>query len=91
MRTAGLPNFRKLWGRIEVDLKPGTYELTTNNKYDVDSFEGSKSFVISDPNILGGKNYFLAYCYLSISGLCFSFALIYFISEYNKQPPKKKN
>jgi hypothetical protein len=25
MRTAGLPNFRKLWGKIEQDLSPGVY------------------------------------------------------------------
>ena len=25
MRTAALPTFRKLWGRIEVDLEPGRY------------------------------------------------------------------
>ncbi len=31
MRTAGLPNFRKLWGRIEVDLDVGTYTVTIVN------------------------------------------------------------
>jgi len=25
MRTAGLPNFRKLWGRFENGLKKGVY------------------------------------------------------------------
>jgi len=29
MRTAGLPNFRKLWGKIEENkITPGEYELT---------------------------------------------------------------
>jgi len=27
MRTAGLPNFRKLWGRIPDGLEAGSYEL----------------------------------------------------------------
>lgn len=27
MRTSGLPNFRKLWGRIEGGLEAGTYRL----------------------------------------------------------------
>jgi hypothetical protein len=27
MRTAGLPNFRKLWGRIPNGLEAGSYEL----------------------------------------------------------------
>jgi len=31
MRTAGLPDFRKLWGRITVDLPAGTYNLKIDN------------------------------------------------------------
>ncbi len=31
MRPAGLPNFRKLWGRIQGDLLPGNYILSINN------------------------------------------------------------
>jgi hypothetical protein len=31
MRPAGLPNFRKLWGRINNDLLPGNYILSINN------------------------------------------------------------
>jgi hypothetical protein len=31
MRTAALPHFRKLWGKINTDLEPGTYTVTINN------------------------------------------------------------
>ena len=31
MRTAGLPDFRKLWGKIESDLSAGDYNLTISN------------------------------------------------------------
>ena len=31
MRTAGLPNFRKLWGRIEKGLDTGKYVLEVDN------------------------------------------------------------
>ena len=31
MRISTLPNFRKLWARINHDLEPGTYTLTVNN------------------------------------------------------------
>jgi hypothetical protein len=31
MRTAGLPSFRKLWGRIDAGLMPGSYSLQINN------------------------------------------------------------
>jgi hypothetical protein len=33
MRTAGLPNFRKLWGRIDNGLQPGTYYLEVKNNF----------------------------------------------------------
>lgn len=31
MRTAGLPNFRKLWGKIKDGLEPGDYKVKINN------------------------------------------------------------
>lgn len=33
MRTAGLPNFKKLWGKIEIDLQPGDYHVKIKNNY----------------------------------------------------------
>ena len=31
MRTAGLPNFRKLWGRIDTAVNAGSYTITIVN------------------------------------------------------------
>jgi len=31
MRVAALPDFRKIWGRIDGNLAAGTYNLTINN------------------------------------------------------------
>ena len=31
MRTAATPDFRKLWGRIEQTIQPGTYTVTIEN------------------------------------------------------------
>ena len=42
MRTAGLPNFRKLFGVIKEDIQPGMYQLDITNNYDVSSFGGVK-------------------------------------------------
>lgn len=80
MRTAGLPNFRKLWGKIENGMEKGTYTLTITNLYDVSSFDGKKSFVLSTTNALGGKNYFLAICYIVVGSLCLVFALIFLVA-----------
>lgn len=38
MRTAGLPNFRKLWGKIDGGLKAGQYQVTITNTYNVSEF-----------------------------------------------------
>lgn len=40
MRTAGLPNFRKLWGKIDGGLKAGKYKLMIDNHFDVAPFKG---------------------------------------------------
>lgn len=85
MRTAGLPDFRKLWGRFNNGLKAGTYTLGVYNQYDVASFGGSKSWVLSTTNAFGGKNYFLAICYLVVGSLCFVFALIFLIAYLKKK------
>ena len=85
MRTAGLPNFRKLWARIDSDLSAGEYLMTIKNNYDVSGFEGSKSFVLSTTNALGGKNYFLAVCYIVVGALCFVFAIIFLIAYIRKK------
>lgn len=90
MRTAGLPNFRKLYGRVETDLQPGTYSMRILNTYDVSSFEGKKSFVLSTTNALGGKNYFLAICYIVVGSLCILFAVIFCIAYLKKKGPKRQ-
>lgn len=50
MRTAGLPNFRKLWGRIETDIMPGNYTVAVVNNYDVSDYDASKYFVMVSTN-----------------------------------------
>ena len=85
MRTAGLPNFRKLWGRINGDLIPGKYTLVINNNYDVEDFDAQKYFVITTSNGIGGKNYFLGIVSISLGGLCLVAALAFFILHRRKQ------
>lgn len=90
MRTAGLPNFRKLWGKITKDLAVSDkYELTIQNNYKVDSFAGDKSFVLSTTNMLGGQNYFLAICYIVVGALCLVFAIIFFVAYIRKSNMEK--
>ena len=85
MRTAGLPNFRKLYGKIEEDLPAGTYTVIVDNKYNVSSFDGSKYFVLSTTNVFGGTNYFLAVCYIVVGALCIMFGIIFFIAYMGRR------
>lgn len=85
MRTAGLPNFRKLWGRIDDGLPAGNYQVQINNQFEVSPFQGKKYFVLSTTNALGGKNYFLAVCYIVVGTLCMLFAFIFCIAYMRKK------
>jgi hypothetical protein len=89
MRPSGLPNFRKLWGRIHTDLEPGNYKLIVDNKFDVASFSGQKHFVLSNVNAFGGKNTFLAVSYIVVGVICIILAIVFLIG-YNIHQKKQK-
>ena len=91
MRPAGLPNFRKLWGRIEdVDLKKGQIvTLTIENNFDVTKFDGKKFLILSTVNVFGGKNTFLGISYIVLGAICIVLAIV-FIIGYNVHQKKEK-
>lgn len=80
MRTAGLSTFRKLWGRNDNDnLYPATWQIQIQSLYNVTSYGGTKSIVISTTSVLGGKNAFLGTAYVTVGTLCWVFGLGFLI------------
>ena len=83
MRPAGLPNFRKLWGRIEMKLEAGTrVKVKIIDNFDVSSFNGEKFLILSTVNAFGGKNSFLGISYIVLGGISIILAVV-FIIGYN--------
>ncbi|XP_039060953.1 putative ALA-interacting subunit 4 [Hibiscus syriacus] len=86
MRTAALPSFRKLYGRIEEDLPANKkIEVVIQNNYNTYSFGGKKKLVLSTTSWMGGKNDFLGIAYIIVGGLCL-FLAVFFILLYVVKP-----
>lgn len=81
MRVAGLPTFKKLWGKIETDVAKGDYTVTINNNFPVTAFGGTKKVVLSTTEWIGGKNSFLGVAYLVVGGICAMLAVVFLIKE----------
>ncbi|WOL07341.1 ALA-interacting subunit 5-like [Canna indica] len=80
MRTAALPKFRKLYGRIEADLEANEQvTVTIQNHYNTYSFEGEKTLVLSTATWIGGQNNFLGTAYLIVGSLCLVLAICFMV------------
>ena len=70
MRTSGLSSTPKLWGRIDQDLQPGSYEMIIESKYNVGQWGGEKEFHLTTITNFGGKNFTLPVLLLIASFVC---------------------
>lgn len=78
MRTAGLPNFRKLYAKnTGDDLQKGTYTVDIYMNYNVTSYGGTKSIVISTVSFMGGRNPFLGIAYVVVGVICVVLGLVF--------------
>ena len=102
MRPSGLPNFRKLWGRIRKGsgngddgdknvLKKGTYRVSIKNFFDVSKFEGEKLFIVSTVNGFGGKNKFLGISYIVVGSISLILSVVFLIGYKIHQNKEKNN
>lgn len=82
MRTAGLPKFRKFYGKIDTDVSAGdsmTFNVATN--FEVASFAGSKSLVLTTLTEFGGKNPGLGWSYLSIGSISLCIGVLFLVKR----------
>ncbi|KAI8594341.1 CDC50/LEM3 family [Dissophora ornata] len=78
MRASGLPNFRKMYSKNDVtDLPNGTYTIDIDMNYNVSSYGGTKSIVISTVSFLGSRNPFLGIAYVVVGVLCVVLGLLF--------------
>lgn len=88
MRTAALPKFRKLYGKISGDFKKGNvlhFNIISN--FEVDSFDGSKSLVISSKGEFGGKNPYLGVAYVVVGSISLFFAALFTLKQFFSPRP----
>ncbi|KAL2320485.1 hypothetical protein Fmac_029454 [Flemingia macrophylla] len=86
MRTAALPTFRKLYGKIETDIEVNEeVTLVIENNYNTYEFGGKKSLVLSTTTWVGGRNHFLGMAYILIGGVSLLLA-VGFLLLYVMQP-----
>ena len=82
MRTAALPKFRKLIGKIDADFNKNeilTFEV--QNNYEVASYDAKKSLVIATVGDMGGKNPSMGTSYIVVGAVSLFLGLSFFVKH----------
>jgi hypothetical protein len=88
MRPAALSKFRKLYGKIDSDFKNGdqlVFYVQAN--FEVASFDGTKSLVISNLGEFGGKNPYLGVAYIVVGSISLLFGSLFALKQFISPRP----
>ena len=88
MRTAGLPFFRKLYGKIDSDFAVGdTLSFQIDVNFEVQSFGGSKALVLTTLSDLGAKNSALGYSFIILGSINLVIGVIFALKRAIRPRP----
>ncbi|RYP30439.1 hypothetical protein DL767_006250 [Monosporascus sp. MG133] len=88
MRTAGLPDFSKLYARNDEEpMIAGTYSLEIIDNFRTDVYAGKKKILFTELSVMGGHNNFLGILWLVVGGFCIVLAVVFLITNFIK--PRK--
>lgn len=83
MRVEPLPTFRKLYGVIDGNFNAGdTIVVNITANFEVDSFDSTKSLVISTLGSLGGKNPFPGQVFVTTGSFSIIFGVFLLVKEF---------
>jgi hypothetical protein len=86
MRTAALPKFRKLYGKIGGSFKKGqVLTFQVSSKFDVRSFGGSKSIIISTISSIGGKNSYVGTSFIVVGSLALLLTALFVVKHLTSE------
>ncbi|CAM9852767.1 unnamed protein product [Scytosiphon promiscuus] len=89
MRTAALPIFRNLYGRIEHDLvAPAEIKFNVTANYHVSGFGGTKSLVLTTLSPVGNRNGVLGGAFMAVGGACLAAGLVV-LSKFQRRPSRE--
>jgi hypothetical protein len=78
MRTAGMPDFRKSYGKINGNFKKGeVLDFTIIANYEVSSFSGTKALVLGTSGPYGGRNTGLGIAYVVTGSVSLFFGVLF--------------
>ena len=77
MRTAGLPDFRKLYRKIDATLIPGDYLLAVDEFFDTTSFGAEKHLILATTSGFGGRNFVLGIALIVLGCVAFVLAVAF--------------
>jgi len=84
MRGATTSDFRKLYGRIDEEIKlPVT--ISIDSRYPIERYKGKKGVLLTKTSWMGGKNAALGVTYILTGSLCLLVAAFFFL-KHSKDP-----